>query len=562
MAHKRWTPSAARRTLARMDGLGALAWRMGRGARNSVVHLVLRQPLRGLSMASVLAVVWTLLAGLFWAVLQFLGQEQYLAFKDRLLESLLGVFFFALFFLVVVSDMVVVWSGLFRSRTAIFQAQAPIDDRALYWIAAIEGGLWSSWAVVVLALPLIGALTSEAAQPWRYAPAGMAVLIAFILCCVAAGSVGALLLARLIPLLRRGLRGIVALVVAGLAAWGVFLLGGIEQHSRPTTIIHEVIGRLGFTENPFLPSSWTQQALMAARASRWDDWLHHLLLLLSTAGALALLGEWIARRRLRTELDALTGRPDRSRAPRGRPWRAIPLLPADLGLLAAKDLRLFLRDPAQVLQFTMFFGMLGFYLLMLPRLGRAFMLDEAWRPAVSLLNLTAIAMALATFTGRFVYPLLSLEGRRLWVLVLAPWPRTRVVTAKLAFALMVGLPVSVTLVALSGTMLALAPRVIVYQAFVIACMAVGLAAGALGIGARLADYTEDNPGKLVAGYGGNINLLASLLFSALLLAGAGLPLLAGGAAWAWIAGCAWTVLLTAAWSALALRMAWRWFARP
>ena len=544
-----------------MDGLGAMGWRMWRGARNSVVDLVVHQPLRGLCMAGVLGVVWVLLAGLFWAVLQFLGQEQYLAFKDRLVESLLGVFFFALFFLVLISDMVVVWSGLFRSRTAIFQAQGPIDDRTLYWIAAIEGGMWSSWAVVVLALPLVGTLTREAAQPWLYAPAGLAVLFIFILCCVAAGAVGALLLARLIPLLRRGLKGIIVLIVGALMAWAVFMLGSIEQHNRPTTLIHEVIGRLAFTENPFLPSYWTQQALMAARASRWGDWAHHLGLLLLTAAVLGILGEWIAKRRLRTELDALTGRPDRTRAPRGKPWRAIPLLPSDLGLLAAKDLRLFLRDPAQVLQFTMFFGLLAFYLLMLPRLGKAFMLDEAWRPAVSLLNLTAIAMALATFTGRFVYPLLSLEGRRLWVLVLAPWPRTRVVTAKLAFALMVGLPVSVVLVTLSGAMLNLAWTVIAYQTFVIASMAVGLACGALGIGARLANYNEDNPGKLVAGYGGNINLLASLLFSALLLAGAGLPLISGGAGWAWIAGIAWTTVVTGVWSTLLLRLAWTWFAR-
>jgi ABC-2 type transport system permease protein len=544
-----------------MDGLGALGWRMWRGARNSVADLVLRQPLRGMCMLVVLGVVWLLLAGLFWAVLQFLGQEQYAAFKDRLLESLLGVFFFALFFLVLLSHMVVAWSGLFRSRAGIFQAQAPIDDRALYWVATVEGGMWSSWAVVVLALPMVGTLTREAAQPWRYAPAGLLTLLAFILCCVAAGSVGALLLARLIPLLRRGLKGIIVLVVAGLIVWTVFLLGGLERHNRPTTFIHEVIGRLSFTENPFLPSSWTQQALMAARASRWGDWLHHLGLLVATAAALGVVGESVARRRLRIELDALTGRPDRAGASRGRPWRRIPLLPPDLGLLAAKDLRLFLRDPAQVLQFTMFFGMLAFYLLMLPRLGRSFMLDDAWRPAVSLLNLTAIAMALATFTGRFVFPLLSLEGRRLWVLVLAPWPRTRIVTAKLAFALMVGVPVSVALVALSGAMLRLPPLVIAYQTFVIACMAVGLASGALGIGARLADYGEDNPGKLVAGYGGNINLLASLVFSALLLIGASLPLASGGLPWAWAAGLAWTAGVTAAWSTVSLRLAWAWFAR-
>jgi len=48
-----------------------------------------------------------------------------------------------------------------------------------------------------------------------------------------------------------------------------------------------------------------------------------------------------------------------------------------------------------ILAAIVIFGLLGFYLLMLPRLGKAFAFDEWWRPAVSVLNLTAIAMALA-----------------------------------------------------------------------------------------------------------------------------------------------------------------------
>lgn len=544
-----------------MHGLSPSLWRLWRGARNSVAHLVVHQPLRGLSMLVVLAVVWSLLGGLFWAVLRFLEQEQYAGFKERLVESLLGVFFFALFFLVAISDLVVVWSGLFRSRAAVYQAQTPIDDRALFWTAAIEGGAWSSWAVLVLALPLVGTITAESAQPWLFAPAALAALAAFVLCCLAIGSLGALALARLIPLLRRGIAGIIAVVVVVVLGGSILVLGGIGAGQRPASFVQEVVGRLGFTENPLLPSAWTQQAFMAARAGHWGDWLHHLLLLLSTAAAVAIIAELVAGRRLRRELDLLTGRPERKRgSAAGKPWRPLPLLPADLGLLAAKDLRLFLRDPAQLLQFTMFFGLLGFYLLMLPRLGKAFLHDEAWRPAVSLLNLTAIAMALATFTGRFVYPLLSLEGRRLWVLVLAPFPRERVVTAKLAFALSVGMPVSMILVGLSGAMLELPLRVILYQVMVIACMSCGLSAGALGIGARFADYGEDNPGKLVAGYGGNVNLLASLVFTGLLVGGAVLPLL-HQAVWSWILGACWTLLVAGIWTACWMRVAWRCFAR-
>ncbi len=552
--------------------LRAVWWRLWRAGHNSLRHLVIEQPVRGFSVAVVLAVVWLMLGALFLGVLLYLGEDQYAAFKRSLVESLLSLFFFTLFFLVSISDMVLVWGALFRSRAAAFHAQLPFGERALFWSAATEGGLWSSWAVLVLACPLIAALVVDRlhlhpalGEGLLMAAGAAAALLAFVICCVAVGGVGALLLARLIPLLRRGIKGIVALAGVALAIGAVVALGALERRGEPTLLVSEIVGHLRFAENPYLPPWWAEQGLSAALDGRWWDWAYHLGLLLSTAATVALAGEWLAGRRLRLDLDALTGRPEARGAGRSRPWRLLPLLPADLALLAAKDLRLFLREPAQVLQFTMFFSILGFYLLMLPRIGKTFLFDEWWRPAVSLLNLTAVAMALATFTGRFVYPLLSLEGRRLWVLALAPWPRARVVTAKFVFALLVGLPAGVVLVALSGTMLELRPVVVVYQALTIACMAVGFTAGALGLGARLADYTEDNPAKLVAGYGGTINLMSSLAFTGLLLCGAAFPLLSEGrpgfGPWRWGVGLAWTLGITAVWTRVFMGMAWRWFGR-
>ena len=556
-----------------MSALDATWWRMWKSGQNAIRRLLYEQPMRGASVAVVLLLVWFMLGGLFASVLFYLSQGQYESFKSQLVESLLSVFFFSLFFLVTISDIVLVWSTLFRSRSAAFHAQLPLSNRQLYWSASVEGGLWSSWAVLVLMCPLLGALILDALYPdgatlrsWSVAEVltmlcgGGAAMAMFVLCCAAAGALGSQLLARLIPALRRGLKGIIALVVAGLMVVAVLILGSIEHRAEPVSFMSSVIGRLRFAENPYLPPWWAEQALSGAITGQWREWGYYMLLLASTAAFLALVGEWVAARRIRLDLDALTARPSH--------WHPLPLLPADLGLLVAKDLRLFLREPAQVLQFTMFFAILTFYLLLLPRVGKAFNYDALWRPIVSLLNLTAVAMALATFTGRFVYPMLSLEGKRLWVLVLAPWPRDRVVTAKFAFALLVGMPVSVSLVVLSGVMLELKAGVIIYQALTIACMVVGFSAGALGLGARLADYEEDNPAKLVAGYGGTINLMGSLLFTGLLMAGAAFPLIGLGGlhgyglgAWSWIIGLSWTALVTTIWSVVFLRMAWRWFAR-
>jgi ABC-2 type transport system permease protein len=535
---------------------------MSRASAN-LLHAAIRvQPLRGMTVVAVVSGVWLLLAGLFWSLLVFLSQDQYLPLKPRLLESLLALFFLTMGVLVMISDTVLVWASLYRTRAASFHAALPLRDRDIFWGAALEGGLWASWAVLVLVLPLIGTLMREAAQPWLFAPAVLVTLLGLVGIGMSAGALGAQLLARLIPVLRRGVRGIVLVCIVAVAVGILFTMGSADRHNEPVTFMTEVIGNLRFAENPFLPSWWAQQAFSSAIASRWNDWALFTGLLIANAGGIAVVAEFVAARRFRRDLDALSGRPDdTSSRSVTQEWRPLAFLPGELGLLVAKDLRLFRRDPAQVLQFTAFFGLLGFYLLMLPRLGKAFAFDEWWRPAVSVLNLTAISMALATFTGRFVYPLLSLEGRRLWVLALAPWPRERVVTAKFLFACLVGVPVSSALALLSGLMLDLTWNIILYQVGIIACMAMGLAASALGIGARLADYREDDPNKLVAGYGGTINLLASLIFAGLLLVGAAAPVLGRSMREAWILGSAWSLCVTGVWCVLFLGLAHRWFGR-
>lgn len=541
--------------------LSAHLWRIARSLINAGRKAMRDEPLQAAAVTTVILVTWAIIIGTVLGLIHLLNQPLYLPMKQRLLEVLLALFLFTLSVMVVISDVVLVWSGLFRTRAAWFQAALPCTDRGLFWAAALEGGLWAGWAVVVLVAPLVGTLALEAAQPLLYLPVAILAVLAFIACCLAAGSLGALLLARLIPLLRRGLPGLFALSLAAVVLGIPLALAAFEERSSPVTFMNEVIGKLAFAENPYLPSWWTQQALNAALASRWPVAFWHIALTALTAAGIAVLAEELARRRLRLEFDLLAGRPDRSRGQRSRTWRLPPLLPADLGLLIAKDFRLFLRDPAQLVQVTMFFGLLGFYLMLLPRLGAAFKFDPQWKLAVSVLNLTAIGMAVATFTGRFVYPMPSLEGRRLWVLCLAPFPRQRIITGKYVFALLVGLPISIALTALSGWMLELPITAVVAQTAVMACLVTGMAAAALGLGARHADYHEDNPAKLVSGYGGTLNLMASLIFTGALVIPAGITLIPVMPGWVTAVAGLWIGGLSLVWTWGFLALARRAFDR-
>jgi len=544
-----------------LDAMSSQAhwWRMWRATANSMRQMLFRDRIRLGAMVVTGVVIWSLITGLALGMLWFLNQSDYVALKGRLVESVLALFFLALFFFVTASDAVLVWATLFRTRSGAFQAALPVTDRDLWWTAVVEGGFWAAWAVVVLAIPLFVALATDARAPLPFIAACGIATCGFLACCLALGGVGALVLARILPFVQRHLRLLGTLAVVVVAAGIVQFLRGLG-HQEPLQLLSDAMGRLSFAQSTYLPSHWAQQAVSDAQGGRWGGWGENVFLLWTSAGVVALCGEAMAHWRLRRDLDALSGRPS-SRVVQmiSKPWRLPWGLPDDLGLLIAKDLRLFIRDPVQLLQFGSFAGLLGFYVLMLPRLGHAFTEFTWWRPVVSVLNMVAVTMALATFTGRFVYPLLALEGRRLWVLALAPWPRQRIVTAKFLFALAIGTPVALGLVVASGTLLHLPLAQVAYQSVVILCLAVGLTTQSLGLGARLADYGEDNPAKLVAGYGGTINLLASLGYSALIIGGAGVPVLTAGGPAAWIGALAWTLGVSGLWSAVSIGLARRWF---
>ena len=87
-----------------------------------------------------------------------------------------------------------------------------------------------------------------------------------------------------------------------------------------------------------------------------------------------------------------------------------------------KDFRIFRRDPLQWSQFLIFFGLLALYFFLNLRRFNYDLYYTDWMNMVSFFNLSVVGLLMSTFTTRFVYPLLSLEGNAFWLLGLLPDP--------------------------------------------------------------------------------------------------------------------------------------------
>ena len=131
---------------------------------------------------------------------------------------------------------------------------------------------------------------------------------------------------------------------------------------------------------------------------------------------------------------------------------------------------------------------------------------------MSFLNLSVTALILSTFTSRFIFPLLSLEGRNFWVLGLLPLRREQILWGKFAFSAGISLLPTELLVFLSDLMLGMSPVMIALHLGMVAVLCMGLSGISVGLGARLPNLRESDPSKIAVGFGGTLNLLVSLVF--------------------------------------------------
>jgi ABC-2 type transport system permease protein len=140
-----------------------------------------------------------------------------------------------------------------------------------------------------------------------------------------------------------------------------------------------------------------------------------------------------------------------------------------------------------------------------------------------MLNLAATAFLLCAYTGRFVFPMLSLEGRKFWILGLLPLQRERLLWGKFMFSALGGLVIAEFLVLLSDVMLGLPWLVVALHALTVFVVAVGLSGLSVGMGAWIPNFQESDPSKIAAATGGTLNLIVGLLFILVVLGLMSLP---------------------------------------
>jgi len=252
-----------------------------------------------------------------------------------------------------------------------------------------------------------------------------------------------------------------------------------------------------------------------------------LAVLFSNALVVHLLMITVARRWFRSSYANLVASPGRRRASRlsALDWvaqHATFMFPQKLRLVLVKDFRTFRRDPVQWSQFVVFFGLLALYFANVRRFGYNFH-HAAWAHMISFLNLIVVGLILSAFTTRFIFPAISLEGQRFWILAILPVRRATILWAKFVFAAIGSTLACCPLILTSDIMLRVSTPVLLGHQVLCILLCLGLSGIAVGLGARLPNLKESSPARIAAGFGGTLNLVLSTIYIVLLLVFGSIP---------------------------------------
>jgi ABC-2 type transport system permease protein len=483
-------------------------------------------------------VIVTFLAGygyvtffLFYKGLGFI--RNFPGIGELLVERLIFLLFAVLFMLLLFSNLIISYTNLFRNRETAFLLTAPVTMRTIYRWKFIESTLLASWAFLFLIAPMLAAYGIVQNAEWDFFVLTTVLVIAFIMLPAVFGSWSAVTLARLMD--RR------AFQIVMLCCFGVFVfvirhwlqpeqLDDDAIEARVLAVLDRVLAKTKFSQFPGLPSFWLSSSVQSWAEGLKSVSMFYLMVLMSHVmffGVLAftrmgkpfynasssvqsrahMLGQWEWFRDLQARRAEFT-------YPRGfmeRLFGLLPWLKPDVRILIVKDVRMFWRDTTQWGQTIMLFGLLTVYILNLRHFTRQ-LSNPYWLHLISFLNLFACSLNLATLTTRFVFPQFSLEGKRVWIVGMSPLGLERVVKTKFAMSTIGSLIVTLGLIGLSCHFLKMDLDRTMYFVGTIAVMTTTLNGMAMGLGVLFPNFREDNPGKIVSGFGGTFCLVLSFLY--------------------------------------------------
>ena len=441
-----------------------------------------------------------------------------------LAARLLGLGLLLFLGILLLSNLIASLSSFFLSRDLPAIRSAPVDWLSLYVARLGETLVSSSWMVVLVMLPVVAAYARVYEGGIVFLAVVVAALVPFLVIPAAIGSAATLLLVRIFPARRS--RDILAVTAVAAAALLVLVLRALrpERLVNPETYrnLVDFLAALRGPASPWMPSGWGADAMMGSLVGTFDPF--YLALLWSTAGGVVVIGAALHRKLYATCFTkAQEGAENRLRRHLG--WRWLERILAPLGArrreLVLKDVRVFFRDTTQWSQLIILAVLIVVYVYnmqVLP-LATGSALSRYLVTLVVFLNLALTGFVLAAIAARFVFPMPSLEGPTLWLLLSSPVDAGTLIGAKYRVGIVPLTGMALVLTIATGMILDVPAGLFGLSLLAIVGLGSAFTAQALAWGVAYPQFESENAAQIPTSLGGMLFMLGALVTLGLVVAG-------------------------------------------
>jgi ABC-2 type transport system permease protein len=461
-------------------------------------------------------VFWGFIFGVLYRLLSYFKGVPEIG--PLLAGKLLGLLLVSFFGMLLLSNVIAALSTFFLAKDLDLLVAGPVDWLRLYFAKLTETCAYSSWMVILLAVPMFVAYGIVFDGGPMFVFVVIAAFAPFLLLPTVVGSAITLLLVNAFPARRtRDILTVIGLMAAGGLAL-LFRLMRPEQLARPEGFrsLIEFISVLKTPTSPWLPSEWVQTGLMSFLRHEPDFLPFYLLS--STAAAFLVLGALLHRQYYVKGFNKAQESSERV-AKQGTVGSALRRVLSPLGIvrreLVLKEVRLFFRDTTQWSQLILLAVLVVVYVVnvkLLPVNGQgvSFFVSNL----IPFLNLVLAGFVLASIAARFIFPGISLEGRTMWLLRSSPLAMRELLWSKFWVGVIPLLAMAISLVTITGMLMHVTEFIMIVSIGTITMMTFAIGGLAVGFGTLYPRFETENAAQIPTSFGGLLFMMASIVMIA------------------------------------------------
>ena len=484
----------------------------------NTIGMIKNEPkLKVVFISTIVFLFWFGSFALFYEGLSFFWQFPLIG--PALVDESIYIFSAILFIMLTLSSVIVCYVTYYTSEEVTFLFSKPIDTRVIFFYRFMQSVIFSSWAFLFLGVTFIVAYAIIKGVPFWFYLLLPLWFVSFILLPATIASALILAAVRLIDY-----RKVKYLLVTFLVMGALFLYWYYKKNIGPTLLTRNEIGyfldnflyHLRIFKHPFFPGYWMAKSMISSSINNLSEGLFYLAAYATTTLFVLQVNWFMAGDTFYAGwLSSTSGKSRHYLPPKKGLFHHLTdfsfFFPRPTAAMITKDIKVFVRDFGQWSQFLIYLAILAIYIFNLRNMPQAEG-NIYWKMIVTFLNLSATSLVLAGFSVRFLYPLMSLEGNKFWILGLAPITFRDLLLQKFIVNLLGIFLVSEFLMIATNVTLRAGTSLVYVSCGLAAMVSVGLVGLSIGLGTIYSHFKEDNSAKIVSGFGGTLTFVIALFY--------------------------------------------------